>query len=73
MPKKAHSSLITKITISPEKMTLALLPLMLDSSGKPKIPTPEQAFSILSNIAHLSAKLETNVVVKNNVGYVTVE
>jgi hypothetical protein len=73
MPRKAHRSFLAKVTISPDGLTLKLVPLILDDSGSPRIPSPDEASAILSNIVRLSAELGTEVIVRENAGYVKVK
>jgi hypothetical protein len=73
MPRKAHRSFVAKLTIYPDGLTLKLVPLILDGSGSPRIPSPDEASAILSNIVSLSAELGTEVIVHENTGYVKVK
>jgi len=73
MPEKAHRSMLAKVTISPDSLTLAVLPLRLDDSGRPRVPSSQEASQILRDIASLSAALGTYVEIRGDIGYVTVQ
>jgi len=73
MPEKAHRSMLAKVTISPDSLTLAVLPLRLDDSGRPRVPPSQEASQILRDIATLSAALGTYVEIRGDIGYVTVQ
>jgi hypothetical protein len=72
MPKKAYHSIMAKMTLSPNSLTLSLLPLRLDDSGRPRIPGALEASEILRDIAALSAMLGTRVEIYGGIGYVTI-
>ena len=67
------SSVLARLTISSDSLTLALQPLRLDGSGRPQIPRPEEATQILRGIGTLSTALGTSVEIKGDLGYVTVQ
>ncbi len=73
MSEKAHRSMVAKVTISSNGIIVALLPLRLDDSGKPQVPSGEEALKILGDIATLSAALGTTVEIREGIGYVTVQ
>ncbi len=73
MPEKAHRSMVAKVTISPDSLTLALLPLRLDEFGRPQIPSSRDASRILREIVALSSSLGTNVEIRGDIGYVKVQ
>ena len=73
MPDPAHRSVLARLTISSDYLTLALQPLRLDGFGRPQIPQPEEATQILRGIGTLSTALGTSVEIKGDLGYVTVQ
>lgn len=73
MPYRANRSFLAKLSISPDGLTLRLIPLILDNSGSPRIPSPDEASAILGNIVSLSAELGTEIVIRENAGYVNVK
>jgi poly-gamma-glutamate synthesis protein (capsule biosynthesis protein) len=72
MPREAHHSIMAKVTVSPNSFDLILLPLILDASGKPRVPSSQEAFEILRDVATLSAEFGTTVEIRRDKGYVTV-
>ena len=72
MPKEAHQTIMAKVTISPDSLSLALLPLILDDSGRPRVPPPKEASQILRHIADLSAEFGTTIKIREQTGYITV-
>lgn len=72
MPKEAHQTIMAKVTISPDSLSIALLPLMLDDSGRPMVPPLKEASQILRHIADLSAELGTTIEIREQTGYITV-
>ena len=72
MSEKAHRSMVAKMTISSNGLIIALSPLRLDDSGRPRLPSAEDALKILGEIATLSAALGTTVEIREGIGYVTV-
>jgi len=73
MPEQAHDSIMAKVTISPDSLNIALLPLRLDDSGRPKVPPPDEASRILRHLADLSAELGTTIEIHEGIGYITVQ
>ncbi len=72
MPEKAHRSIMAKITISSNSITIALSPLRVDDFGRPQVPPPQEASQTLRDIATLSAALGTTVEIRGDIGYTTV-
>lgn len=72
MPEAAHQAIMAKITIFPDSLTIALLPLRLDNSGRPRVPPPREASQILRHIADLATELGTTVEIGEEMGYITV-
>jgi poly-gamma-glutamate synthesis protein (capsule biosynthesis protein) len=72
MPEEAHQTIMAKVTISPDSLSLALLPLIVDDSGRPMVPPPKEASQILCHIADLSAELGTTIKIQEQTGYITV-
>jgi poly-gamma-glutamate synthesis protein (capsule biosynthesis protein) len=72
MPDGAHDSVIAKVTISPDKFSIVLVPLRLDDAGRPIVPPPWEAHQIVRHIADLSGKLGTTVEIREETGYITV-
>jgi len=72
MPEQAHQSIMAKITIFADSISITLLPLMLDDSGRPKVPPSKEASQILRNIADLSAKLGTTIKISKQTAHITV-
>jgi hypothetical protein len=73
MPENAHDSLIVKVTVSPDSLTLSLFPFKIDDYGKPRIPSPQEASEILQDISTLSNLLGTTVNITGESGYVKVK
>ena len=73
MPEKAYRSIMAKLTISSDSITIALVPLTLDYSGRPQVPQHQEASQTLRDIATLSAALGTTVEIREETGYVTVK
>ena len=73
MPKEAHDSIMAKVAIFPDSLGIALSPLKLDDSGRPRVPPPGESSQILRHIANLSAELGTTVEIREETGYVTVQ
>jgi hypothetical protein len=73
MPENAHDSLIVKVTVSPDSLTLSLFPFKIDDYGKPRIPSPQEASKILQDISTLSNLLGTTVNITGESGYVKVK
>lgn len=73
MPKKAHHSIMARMGIFPNGLTLSLLPLRLDDSGRPRVPRNQEAYEILRDVAALSARLGTAVQIRGETGYVEVK
>jgi len=73
MTEKAYRSIIAKVTISSDSITIALLPLRLDYSGRPQVPPPQEASQTLRDIATLSEALGTTVEIRGNIGYTEIK
>jgi poly-gamma-glutamate capsule biosynthesis protein CapA/YwtB (metallophosphatase superfamily) len=73
MPDQAHRSIMAKITVSPGSIQLALLPLRIKSSGRPRPASASEASEILGDIAALSAELGTTAEIREGMGYVTIQ
>ena len=73
MPEKAHRSIMAKVSISSDSITIALLPLRLDYSGRPQVPPSLDASQTLRDIATLSAALGTTVEIRGDIGYTTIK
>jgi hypothetical protein len=61
MPEKAHRSIVARLVISPEAMAVALVPVKLDGSGRPRVPRSHEGTQILQEIATLSDALGSSV------------
>jgi hypothetical protein len=59
--------------LHPTQLTIALLPLKLDSFGRPEVPSPQEASLTLRDIATLSATLGTTVEIRGDIGYTMVK
>ncbi len=73
MPELAHRSVIARMTLSAGSIHLALLPLTLDGSGRPRPAGDPEASAILRGIAALSAELGTTANIREGTGYVNVQ
>jgi len=73
MPEKAYRSIMVKVGISSDSITIALLPLKLDYSGRPQVPPSQEASQTLLDIATLSAALGTTVEIYEDIGYTTIK
>jgi hypothetical protein len=73
MPEKAHRSIIAKVGISSNNITIALLPLKLDPLGRPQNPPHQEASQTLHDIASLSAKLGTTIEIRGDIGYTEIK
>jgi hypothetical protein len=72
MPDEAHDAVMARVTILADSLSITLLPLRLEESGRPVVPSPSEASRILGHIANLSAELGTSVEIHGETGYVTV-
>ena len=68
MPDKAHNSLLAKMTITMDSFKLCLIPIKLDIGGKPTLPSPQEALSILGDIEKLSNELGTTLKISGGAG-----
>jgi hypothetical protein len=73
MPEKAHRSIMAKVTIYSDSITIALSPLRLDYFGRPQVPPPHEASQTLRDIATLSAALGTTVEIRGDIGYTKIK
>jgi len=73
MPERAHDSLMARITIFPDRLSVALIPLRLDDAGWPSAASTQKASEILIRLAELSAELGTTVDILGETGYLEVQ
>ena len=73
MPERAHRSVIARPTVSRETVELDLIPLRLDASGRPYIPTIEYGTAILNDLAAQSDSVGTRLTVDAGVGRLAIE
>ncbi len=71
MPPKARRSVVATLSITPDTLALTLRPIRIEPSGKPTVPSADEAS--VNEIAVLSSQHGTAVEVRDGVGYLTVE
>ena len=69
MPALAHTAIFSKLEIYPERIEVAIYPIILDSDGIPHLDDTEE---ILSRVALLSKKFDTNLETRGNIGYLSI-
>ncbi|MBI1731077.1 CapA family protein [Candidatus Acetothermia bacterium] len=73
VPELAHNSVLAQMAITPEKISISLVPLRMDERGQPQIPTSKEGEAILKEIARLSREQNTSIEIHDGIGYVEVQ
>jgi poly-gamma-glutamate synthesis protein (capsule biosynthesis protein) len=69
MAEKARNSLLADFMISSDRSEVAIVPLRLDISGRPRVASGDEAGDILNGIARLSDQLGTKLEIRGEKGY----
>ncbi len=72
MRDDARNALLAKVAIGEGGFEVSLIPIRLDGSGKPTLPSPREALSLLQNIEELSREFGTRLTMSNGAARVEV-
>jgi poly-gamma-glutamate capsule biosynthesis protein CapA/YwtB (metallophosphatase superfamily) len=72
MPQKASNTILAKFIIMSDKIKLELVPLIINNSGIPRIPTNDKALTNMKDLAILSSELGTKIDVLEGKGYIEI-
>ena len=70
MPELAHTTIMPRIDLYPDRMDVTIFPIMIDEHG---IPHLDENGDIISRIASVSKNFKTNVDIHNNIGLLSIK
>jgi hypothetical protein len=72
MPEKSYHSILSEFIITSDSIKLILVPLKIEYSGIPTMPSVDEALNILANVFYQSYEFDTGLEMAGQTGYLEI-